>query len=135
MITSFDVQKALIARFKLKAALLVVTSDEIRESQWQGDKFSYPNIRIPRPSVYPYRKGCGLMIANFDVLVHSSLASSQESQDIASRITTTFHDTRFTSLSVRFTDLWTVEPPNPPTYFVEREGVWRSVVRFRALVS
>ena len=42
-----EVQAAIIARLKAQTTVTAeVLATEIREDQWQGTEFSYPNIRV-----------------------------------------------------------------------------------------
>lgn len=134
MISLVDIQKAVIARFKSMSGITnLVPADEIREVQWQGNKFVYPNIRIRCINCVPLIKECDLSKVEINVIVNSDLASSIQADTIAGALLPQIHNSKFTQNAVKFASLWCYEQIG--AVFIEGEGVWRSVLKFRAIVS
>src|ERR1035437_10142192 len=98
MISVSDIQAAFVTSLKADTLVTaVMLADEIRENQWQGKDFIYPNIRIDmlpeRPATMSNCEG------NYvDVLfrVFSEQTSSKEANDIAVQIANKFHNKSIT---------------------------------------
>lgn len=92
---------------KLKADTVVTTlltdTEEIREVQWQGTIFSYPNIRVRVVENSPDKNGCAFTNARMGIMVFSEDDSSQEADQIAGIIANQLHTQSFTSQSIKFT--------------------------------
>ena len=56
MVSPVLVQRAAVAKLKADVALTAITTD-IRESFWQGQVFTYPNVRVHIPSQTPVSNG------------------------------------------------------------------------------
>ena len=106
-----QIQAAIIARLKANATVTAeVIADEIREDQWQGTEFVYPNIRVKMISNKPEpASNCPQALVTLSVQVFSEDASSLEADDIAGIINGVLHATPFSSsgllLSLRTTNL------------------------------
>jgi hypothetical protein len=107
-----QIQAAWVAYLKANATILaqLLDNDEIREDNWQGDKFTYPNIRVRVVSNTPQAgRDCNLHDVVIGTLAFSEDASSQQADTIAGIIMTELHDKQFTSngiaFGVRTTDL------------------------------
>lgn len=96
MISNADIQKALITRLKADSGVTTLLNGdaEIREGQWQGRTFTYPNIRVaigaqvPRTEMEP----CTWMIVSFQILCMSEERSSAEADQLASAVNNALHD-------------------------------------------
>jgi hypothetical protein len=100
-----QIQAAWIARLDGIATILAELddTDEIREDFWQGDEFSYPNIRVRIVSNTPQAgRDCNLHDIVIGTQVFSEEASSQQADRIAGIIMTELHDTQFTSNGIAF---------------------------------
>lgn len=78
------IQAGLVEELKSIAAITsTVTADEIREDQWSGTEFQYPNLRIDLLNSLPSIEGCNYAEIDFFVRVYSEAASSLECDQIA----------------------------------------------------
>lgn len=88
MYSNYDVRAVIVNYLKNNCAIIGVTSAEVREKQWQGTKFVYPNIRVriilqkPSPDTV-----CDWADLQMSVQCYSELASSQESETIEMAVT------------------------------------------------
>lgn len=88
MIPNNTVQAAIILFLKSKIAITsllvdnagVAHPDEIREVEWQGDTFAYPNIRVDLGTQTDAieETNCNISNITFSILVFSELYSSKE---------------------------------------------------------
>jgi hypothetical protein len=94
-----QIQAALVAYLKGKTDITDLTGvDEIREDQWQGTNFSYPNVRVRMISNRPVGgKDCPLQTITVSFMVFSEDASSLEAEQIAGIINNTLNDITFIS--------------------------------------
>jgi hypothetical protein len=100
-----QVQSAWITRLKANTTILAEldNNDEIREDFWQGDKFTYPNIRVRIISNTPQAgRDCNLHDIVISTMVFSEEPSSQQADRIAGIIMTELHDRQFTSNGIAF---------------------------------
>jgi hypothetical protein len=100
-----QVQSAWITRLKANTTVLAELddNDEIREDFWQGDKFTYPNIRVRVISNTPQAgRDCNLHDIVISTMVFSEEPSSQQADRIAGIIMTELHDRQFTSNGIAF---------------------------------
>ena len=127
-----QIQAALVAYAKGKSNITdQVNSDEIREDQWQGTGFTYPNIRIRMIDNSPVAgKGCSQEI-NLSWMVFTEDSSSLEADQIAGIISTELHTRQFNSnnfaFSLRTTNL-------VPAIRID-ERTWRSEVLMSGIVG
>lgn len=94
-----EIQDAIISTLKANAtitALLVAGSTEIREHQWQGTTFTYPNIRVRMISNVEESANCELSTISLSIQVFSEEASSLECNRISGIIRSELHDKSFT---------------------------------------
>ena len=75
--------------------------EEIREQEWQGTQFIYPNIRVSLDFM-PSVNGCGPDNADVYIEVFAEDKSSKLASTIASYIFSLYHKVPFTSLGIRF---------------------------------
>lgn len=133
MKTPKEVQTAWISLLKANTAIIApVTADEVRESQWKGDKFAYPNIRVrvldcsPNPSL-----SCPTT-ANTVLLIYSEEKSSNEADTIAGNIANFLHDKKFTASGVKF---FITKVERVTGAEAEGDVTWRSEVHIRSQMS
>ena len=110
MLRNDELQAAIIGYLKTITAIvsLLVTEDnltgtsEIREDQWQGTEFYYPNIRVRMISNNPYGESdqCNASTFSVSIMAFSQEASSQEADKIAGIISTSLHAKSFIQGSV-----------------------------------
>lgn len=129
--TGNDVQASVIAYSKSKTALtsLLSSSAEIRELEWQGTQFSYPNVRVS-VDFYPARNGCQDR-ANVFFDIFSEEKSSNEASTIAGVIYSIYHRKPFSSTGVNaFSSIVTkVAKPERDMYG------WKSQVELSVIIS
>jgi len=100
-----QIQSAWVAYLKSNATILaeLPDNDEIREDNWQGDEFSYPNIRVRIVSNSPVAgRDCNLHDVVIGTLAFSENASSQQADRIAGIIADELHDKQFVSENIAF---------------------------------
>lgn len=131
MPTTDLIQAAVLSYMKSKTSItsLLDSSDGIKESQWQGDTFTYPAVRLST-SVYPSIDGCSPDKANIGIETYSEEKSSLQAQQISAAIQTVFHKVPFTSNGLRFSSVVvrSVEESNKDIY------AWKSRVNLEVLV-
>ena len=105
--TPLSFQEAWIADLKTYSAVFNSGTStnpfplEIRETEWQGTDFTYPNIRVSLDFM-PSINGCGPDDADVYIEVFSEEKSSKEATTIASMIVGLYHKHPFTSGGVDF---------------------------------
>ncbi len=105
MLRNDQIQAAWIAYLKTKSDILdeLTDNDEIREDQYQSDKFTYPNIRVRIIDNIPQEgRDCNLHDIIISTMVFSEEASSQQADRIAGIIMDTLQDTQFVSNNITF---------------------------------
>jgi hypothetical protein len=131
--TNDVIQAALVSYLKGKATVTVeVTSAEIREDQWQGTDFIYPNARIKMINNVPERgAACSRGKVDLSILVHTQDDSSRNADRIAGIINDVLHDIQFSSSDLNVHLVTTNLVP------AIRSDVrtWRSEVRMSGSVS
>lgn len=107
-----EIQSALVTYLKSLSAIysLLISEDnltgmkEIREDQWQGDDFSYPNIRVRMISNVPLGNNyeCAESTFTISMMAFSQDYSSWEADKIAGIISTSLNGKSFMRGSVQF---------------------------------
>lgn len=131
MLDNADVRIIWVAELKANTVVLSGTSSgatEIREKDWQGEDFSYPNIRVTA-SVRP-----GQCLDDVDVIISyfSQQKSSKEAIVGQGIIAKQYHDKPFTRSNVRFAPLQVVSIPDAVQ---SDNGVWKADVILRMKAS
>ena len=91
---------------------LLCSPKEIREVEWQGSDFCYPNIRVAitfRPSI----NRCGPDDADIEIEVFSAEKSSKQATHIASVIVGLYHGHAFESAGIKFNTVVVREVTKP----------------------
>ena len=105
MLRNDQIQAAWVAYLKSKSAILaeLKDNDEIREDDWGGTKFTYPNIRVRLIDNTPEAgRDCSLHSVTIATMAFSEETSSQQADRIAGIIMDTLQDTQFTSNGIAF---------------------------------
>ena len=112
MISNNIVQAAIITFLKSKVAITSLLVDnagvphpeEIREVEWQGDTFAYPNIRVDLGTQTDVimENNCNIWNINFSILVFSEMYSSKEANVILGVIANIMNKFSITSGGVHF---------------------------------
>jgi len=133
MLRNDQIQSALIAYAKSKSVITdeLIGSVEIRENQWQGTQFVYPNIRLMMRPTTVLDRGCSKYNISFSWLVFSEEASSLEVDRISGIISNELNDKSFTYQSIGFM-LWTTSLI--PAIRQDRRK-WRSEVLMNGIAS
>ena len=130
--TGKDVQEAIISYSKSQSSLtslLPTGTVEIRELEWQGEQFQYPNVRVS-VDFYPPVNGCQPSAEiYFDIF--SEKKSSMEASTIAGVIQNIYHRKPFTLGNVKFFSMIVTEVSSP------NRGIyaWQSRVKVRSLLT
>lgn len=128
-----DIQKDWIESLKSKPSITSLLNSgafEIREAEWQGDKFTYANIRVG-VDFMPSIEGCGPDDADVLIEVFSEEKSSKQGAHIASVIVPLYHKRPFTINGRRYSTVVVekVERPNRSMYaWVTRIKIFVQVV-------
>ena len=132
------IQSAIVAYLKSQTTVLaeLKDTDEIREDQWQGSTFTYPNIRVRLISNIPLENNCDGSTVVMSILTFSEEASSHEADRIAGIINTALCGSEekgksFVYQSIRFSTF----PNNLIPAIRQDKNTWRSEVLIRATVS
>lgn len=137
MIGDEVVQAAIVAKLKSLAPFQSVASDEIRELEWQGDTFSYPNIRVELEDNVPYfdeQLKCTLQRVEWSVYCFSQQRSSKECSQIKTAISNAMVSNGFSNLplAIRFLPVKILD--SVPAVRQD-ERTWRSQLRFGSKIS
>lgn len=132
------IQSAIVAYLKSQATVLAELKDtnEIREDQWQGSTFTYPNIRVRLISNIPLENNCDGSTVVMSILAFSEESSSHEADKIAGIINMALCGSNekgksFVYQSIRFSTF----PNNLIPAIRQDKNTWRSEVLIRATVS
>jgi hypothetical protein len=137
MLNNADIQASWIAKIKVTPTITArVSAVEVREDQWKGQTFSYPNIRVKLGSLMPTtpNNNCQIFRSEVSIRVYVEQKSSKTADEIAGIIATQFWGKPFTNGAVKFTaiNLTSVQPADVPEW---DEQSWLSEVNFSCLVQ
>lgn len=136
MKTVEEVQTALLAYLKAQTSItsLLANSGQIKETQWQGEDYSYPAIRVGN-DVLPSKDGCSPDGVEGSVFIFSEQKSSKQCSQVASEVSKVLHRLSFTSAvnGAKFMRIYV----DRVTYPKQLEGttIWQSQVQITAQVS
>lgn len=85
---------------------------EVREAEYQSDKFEYPNIRVG-VDFMPSIEGCGPDDADISIEVFSAEKSSKEAAHIASTVAPLYHKKAFSINGRRYSTVIVRKVPRP----------------------
>lgn len=102
LIRTDQARAAIVANMKANATILALLTDtdEIRESDWNGTEFSYPNYRVRINSISPYRDCYQELEAS--IYCYSEKASSQEAEILTGTVANEYDDSSFIQSGIRF---------------------------------
>lgn len=137
MISFNQVQALLISKLKSAPEITSLLSDplDIRELNWQGDRFQYPNIRL---LISEFKRqpgdttGCDLFSIDAHIFIFSDDTSSHRMNDIGTEILQLLDRKSFSDADVKMQGIRCSQ--SGPEWVQEREN-WRSEVSLSALVS
>lgn len=127
------IQGALIDYLKTQSDVTdeLSTSDEIREDQWQGREFVYPNIRLRLISNIYTTDDCSRTAITLSWEVYSEEASSYQADKICGKIRNVLHNKQFSQNSLNVS-LWAT---NLVPAIRRDRRTWRSELLMRGTVS
>lgn len=137
MITNSQIQAAWITKIQSLATVTArVDSDEVREDNWKGTDFDYPNIRVKMGLLTPQVQSnpCPIFTSQVSILVFSAQKSSKEADEIAGLIATEVWGKAFSKESIKFVgvSLDSLAPAEPPE---DNPDVWVSSVNLSCRVQ
>jgi len=142
MISHASFQEQVLDRLQNFAALkLLVPVAEMRELQWQGTEFTYPNLRVDTRRQTPEGSGqCRptISIEDFAVLAYSEGDSSLECEQICFQIIEALFGEWLVDAAPTQGPAWRADTINLVTFNAPRrigERVWRGEVIFRCRVK
>ena len=128
------IAQALIDHLKASTTVLAELPDdnEIREEEWQGTNFTYPNIRVRITNLGLYEIGAQCLNSPFDahILVFSEEPFSSQANRIAGIIKTVLHDKSFSQNGLLVALRATIIPA-----IRSDDRTWRSEVLLRGVIS
>lgn len=103
MIRNDQIQRAIMTYLKESTDMLgeLSDNDEVREDQWQGREFSYPNYRLRLLNQPVPLHDCDDSVIEFQVQARSEESSSQKSDRMAGVAANYLHRKSFTRNDVR----------------------------------
>lgn len=129
-----EIQSSMVAYLKANvnavAYGLASGNVEIREHEWQGTEFTYPNVRVLILDATPDKSNCISEEVNIEVQTFSEEASSYQASRITGIIGDVLHDKTFNSNGLRIS-AW-VTRLNRATRI--NEATWQSGLLVRATV-
>lgn len=137
MIGDEVVQAAIISKLKSNSNIVAVigTANEIKEFQWQGDTFGFPNIRLDLEDndyATDEQERCTVQYCEFSIYIYSQERSSKQASQIKTTIINELAGLGFTTGGVKFSRLRLVD--NVPA-IREDDRTWRTQVRFGSRVQ
>lgn len=137
MIGNDTIQTAWITETKSKTNITtLVSSTEIREDLWKGERFSYPNIRVKLGELTPVNRNpdCNAFRQVASLLVFIEQKSSKQADQIARVIATEYIGKSFTENSIKVYSI-TLESLVPAHVPEEDPNSWLAIVNLNTLVS
>lgn len=137
MISNEDVKAGIIQKLKtISVVIALVPAVEIREYQWKGTEFSYPNIRVRILANEPMSNdNCNTATVKSSIQVFTEEDSSLNADDIAGVIADQLHGHSFTSQGISFMFRVTGITPATAAGLVDNLRTWRSEVLATAIAS
>ena len=131
MYDNYDVRVALVAWLKANSTITATLTDtnEIRELDWQGEDFSFPNIRVTY-SVTPTQ--CNITDVTAVVSYFSERKSSKQAIQSQGIIAKQLHEDDFTANSIHMSAIVVTQLPDAVQV---SEGVWKADVNLTMKAS
>lgn len=134
MIPDWQVQADLITKIKNTYSITTGTTD-IHEYEWQGDEFTYPNIRLDlEDNRYEFneQERCALQTIEFSVYIYSEEKSSRQCSYIKGLVANALIGLGFTGTYAKYTHIRLME--NIPAIRVS-ERIFRSQLKLTTFVQ
>jgi len=129
-IDNYQLRKSFVAWLKANSTITDTLDDvlEIRELDWFGEDFTYPNIRVTC-AVVPGQ--CNATEGTVTISYFSEEKSSKQAIRSQGIVAKQLHEKDFTSLSVKVFSILVTDLPDA----VETDGVWQAdiVLSLRAV--
>jgi len=132
MLDNVDIRKALVSWLKANTTIVATLTDpnEIRELDWQGEDYSYPNIRVTC-SVSPTQ--CNITDVDATISCFSEQKSSYQSILMQGIIAKQLHNKDgFSSGVVNFSSIRVTNLPDATQF---ENGVWKADVILKMKAS
>lgn len=131
LIYASQVREAIIDKMQANVSIMALLDDanEVRESNWSGSEFTYPNYRVRINNITPFQDCYQSLDAS--IVCYSEEASSRQAEEMAGVVANQFHDKAFTQGTIRFTHI--VTSPIPAIKVDVR--TWRSEVQITSLIN
>jgi len=125
-------QSSWIAYLKSKPQLtaLLSSSLQVKETQYQGDQFDYPAVRVAI-DYYPSVNGCGPDDIDVFIDVFSAEKSSKEAAHISAVLLSILQKHPFTQNGIKYPMVWVKEIKKP----VRDIFAWKSCLVIKGLVN
>jgi hypothetical protein len=122
VLDNVDMRSSLVAWLKANSAIVATLKDplEIRELDWQGEKFTYPNIRVTCAGIF---RECWNDV-NGTISYFSEQKSSKQALVAQGIIARQLHLNNFTQGNIRFFSAIVSSLPDA----VQVDGIWRADV-------
>lgn len=137
MVNNSLIKAAWVAKLKANTAVTaLVSANEIREVEWKGEDFVFPNIRVALGKLTPTTKSetCRVFSSVVSILIFTEEKSSKTADDIAGVVAEQFWGKSFSYGGVRFSGI-VLDDIEPATTPEKDQNAWRSVVNLTALVQ
>ena len=125
-------QSDILAKLKTITSVTSLLGDGtsgIKEIQWQGDSFTYPNVRLDLETneyVFDEQERCQLQYVEFSVYIFSQERSSKQCSQIKSLLANALIGAGFTGTNARYIRIRLVD--NIPAVREDRL-TWRSHIK------
>lgn len=135
MFNNFDIRTMLVDYLKNNSAIIGISSSEVRERQWQGTDFTYPNIRVKIIQQVPCKDvGCNWSDITFSVQCYAEQSSSEQAETIQYAIATFLDKTIISSLVLRVYSIHVLAMPDAS--LTDKETLtWMAETLFSGKVS
>jgi len=130
MTSLISIQASIISKIKQDAPILAKLGsvNEVRELEWVGDKFVYPNIRVRVDNFKRHTPDCDIFDIDVHIYVFGDLASSLSVNTICGMLFDLFDRNHVTNGGIRTTSR--IEALQLGAMYVQEDGVWRGELSF-----
>lgn len=136
MISDELIQSDLITKLKsITSVIAIIGANEVKELQWQGDTFTYPNIRLDIESndyEFDEQERCGLYAVEFSIFIFSQERSSKQCSVIKGLLENSLTGIGFTGANAKYNRLRLID--NVPA-IREDSRTWRSQLKYRTRLT
>lgn len=130
MLDNVDIRTAIVAWLKSNATIVatLTDSDEIRERDWSGEDFTYPNIRVTCSSI---PNQCNYSDVTAIISYFSEQKSSKEAITGQGVIFKQMHNKYVENSSVKFSNMRVTSLPDAE----QIDGIWKADVNLSMRAS